>query len=400
MDVHIPAGLNQLADPYPLLAQIRANGAVCRLQNDDRAASWVITRHAEVMRALGDRRLSSDPAKDTSMRDERLADHVSRKAFARSMFTTDPPTHTRLRQAVTPFLTPERISHLRPFIEATAESLANRFAAGQTDAVDDFAAPLTVLTICRLLGIPAEEHRSILRWSHALMTEQIDEAARRRSSEGWRALAACLAECIAAQKNRPGDGLVGSLLTAPGRVRLADDEILTMTMLMLVAGHETSIGLISNAIRYLLCDQEHAQAVRNNPDAVPTALEEVLRYDGPVTMTVRRIATAEIPLSHDTIHPGDHVFLCLASANRDEHQFPAADRLVVGRRPNPHLAFGHGIHRCPGAALGLLEARIAVSLLIRRTHRMMLSVPADDLRWRQGKLRCLEHLPVHAAMHL
>lgn len=398
MDVRIPACLNQLPDPYPLLGAIQAAGPVCPV-GGSQVPSWIITRHAEVLAALDDGRLSSDPASDTRPPDDRLAGHVSRTAFAGSMFTSDPPGHTRLRRAVAPYLARRQVASLGPFIEQTASSLIDGLSGDRTDAVDDFAAPLTVQTICRLLGLPSREHRNVLRWSHALMTEQADEAARHRSRDGGQALAGFLASFLAWTKAHPGDGLISALATAPASTRLTDREILTMSMLLLVAGHETGIGLISAAIRHLLCDPQTSRALRDRPASLPRAIDEVLRYDGPVTLTVRRIATADIRYPDATIHAGDHVFVCLASANRDERQFAQPATLIIDRHPNPHLAFGHGIHRCPGAALAVQEARVAMDLLLRRTHTLSLAIPAADLHWRQGKLRCLEHLPVALTTH-
>jgi cytochrome P450 len=223
------------------------------------------------------------------------------------------------------------------------------------------------------------------------MTEQGSPSARQRSLDAGHALTDFLGQ----QAGRPGDGLIGSLVTAPPGARLSDDEIVTTAMLMLVAGHETSIGLVSAAIRHLLCDPAAARTLRQRPVAVPGAVAEIVRYDGPVTMTVRRIATADIRFQHAVIHAGDYVFLCLASANHDERRFPRAEQMVLERSPNPHLSFGHGIHRCPGAALGLLEARTALGALIRRTSSVSLAAPDSQLTWRDGKLRCLKHLPVH-----
>jgi cytochrome P450 len=396
-DARIPPGFNQLPDPYPLLARLRDAGPVCAVGNEGQTPAWIITRHTEVMQALSDHRLSSDPARDAGAPGGQLDSHVSRTTFAGSLITSDPPRHTWLRQAIMPFLTRQHVSSLAPFIEQTANSLIDGFADGLIDAVADFAAPLTVLTICRFLGLPASEYRNILRWSHDLMTEQTDQAARHRSRQGGQALALLLADFLASQHDRPGPGLAGALLAAPG-TRLTGDDILTMTMLMLVAGHETSIGLISAAIWRLLCDSETACAIRRHPEIVPVALAEILRYDGPVTMTIRRIATSCISYPDAVIHAGDHVFLCLASANRDERRFPAASQLIFGRSPKPHLAFCHGIHRCPGAALAFRESRIAIDLLIRRTRDLALAVPASELTWRPGELRCLQHLPVHTIM--
>jgi cytochrome P450 len=208
------------------------------------------------------------------------------------MFTSDPPQHTRLRRAVAPFLARRRISSLQAFIEHTADTLIDGIGGGTTDAVDDFAAPLTVLTICRLLGVPPHENHRILGWSHALMTEQTSPSARQRSLGAGQALTGFLAGFLAEQKAHPADGLIGSLVTAPPGARLSDEEILTMAMLMLVAGHETSIGLIAAAIRHLLCDPAAAQTLRQHPEALPGAITEILRYDGPVTMTVRLASTA------------------------------------------------------------------------------------------------------------
>ncbi|MBM9504355.1 cytochrome P450 [Streptomyces sp. KK5PA1] len=396
--------MTSMPDPYPLLARLRAAGDVHPLP-DAATPSWVVTGHAAVRAALRDGRLSSDPARGPGGTRPDQDNHVSRAAFARSMFTSDPPEHTRLRRTVTRTPTWQRIADLRPYIERTAAGLIGALplspAAGPADAVEALAAPLTVLTICRLLGLPSRDHHDLLRWSHELMTEQTDAATRAASTAGRQRLTGYLAGFVRdlAARHRPGavarssGGLVHDLVNAPPAERLTDQEILTTAMLLLVAGHETGTGLTSAVVRHLLCDPDRAAALRRRPLAVPAAVQEVLRYDGPVTMTVHRTALTDVRIAERVVPAGHHVFLCLAAANRDERAFPDPDTLLLDRRSNRHLGFGHGVHRCPGSSLALLETRVLTELLLR-TADLSLAVPPDALRWRRGKVRCLDRLPV------
>lgn len=385
-----PQGLTQLRDLHQLLSEIRSTGAVNRISD----STWFVARYRETVQALTDTRLSSDPSKGRCPADPDLQQHISRAAFPQSLFTTDPPKHTRLRKSVARYLTHRQAELMRPFIDHTTRSLISTVTKrGVVDAVAEIAEPISALTIGKLLGVPKADLDKIVRWSHDLWTEQLDDNARCVSANGHKALREYTAWLLQNPEQATTDGLIGKLLAADTN-RLHATEILTMVMLLLVAGLDTSISLISSTLLHLLCHADRRRLLYQSPGTIPKAIEEILRYEGPALAPVHRVATEELTLGDNTIKEGDQVFLCLASANRDERRFTQPDTVLIDRHPNHHLGFGHGIHRCPGAPLATLLTQTVVTALLHAPINIELAVHPRELQWRQGKVRCLRSLPV------
>jgi cytochrome P450 PksS len=244
--------------------------------------------------------------------------------------------------------------------------------------------------------VPAEDHRRFHRWSHALLSA---------ASSTWGLLKAvpnCWAflrysrQIIRQRRDRPGDDLVSALTQAEAAGdRLSEDELVAMVLLLLVAGHETTVNLIGNGTLALLEHPDQMERLRADPALIRPAVEEMLRYSSPVEIATERYAREDVTVAGVTIRRGEMVLAGIASANRDERQFPRPDTFDLTREPNRHLAFGLGAHFCLGASLARLEGQIAINTLLRRAPGLRLAVAAGALRWRGGLLlRGLEALPV------
>ncbi|MGX1778651.1 cytochrome P450 [Nocardia brasiliensis] len=389
----LPVGLISRPDLYQWLENVRSNDPVCFIADLDGQPGWLVTGYSAARQALSDRRLSSVVRSPTSP--TKYNDHISRRTFPGSMFTSDPPDHTRLKRAVTGALTRRTVREYQIVVNGFCEALLRGVDSHRTvDLVSELAEPLTAMTICTILGIPASDAPAIISWSHALMTEPADDAAIMISRAGDRKLSDYITRLLLDAEVHPTGGLIDSWLFGPQQARLTESELRTMIALLLVAGHETSVGLISSSILNLLLDYTYNEMVRHHPENLATAVEEIVRFDGPVVTTVRRFATTDFTLAGQRISPGDQVVISPAAANRDPATFSRPQEKILGRQPNPHLGFGYGIHRCPGADLGRMESGVALQHLISRFPKMKLSVARDQLTWRRGKVRCLAELPV------
>ncbi|GIF15438.1 cytochrome P450 family protein [Actinoplanes teichomyceticus] len=405
------------ADPHPAYASWRRTGPVRRARLPSGLPAWVITRYDDARRALADPRLSkrsypmgsglatgqgraatgapavggSRTAGAASAGD--LAPGIG-AAISQHMLAVDPPDHTRLRRLVSAAFTARRIEALRPRIEQIATELLDAID-GETEAdlIDAFAFPLPIQVICELLGVPVEDRDDFRDWSNAVVA---GSQAGPRLAPAIEAMVRYIHALIAERRAEPGDDLLSGLIQVrDARDRLTEQELSSMVFLLLVAGHETTVNLIGNGVYLLLRDRAGWERLRADRALLPGAIEEFLRYEGPVETATFRIATEDVEIGGVTIPAGDPVVVVLLSANRDADHFPHADELRLDRPPAHHLAFGHGIHYCLGAPLARLEAQIAFTALLDRHPDLRLGVPVHQLRWRPGLVvRGLERLPV------
>jgi cytochrome P450 len=381
------------ADPYPLYAALRAEAPARRLTLPSGVDAWLVTRYAEARRVLADSRLAKDPA---LMRahlktpppegDERLV--------GRHMLHADPPAHTRLRRLVSRVFTPRRVDELRPHIQQVAGDLLERMAAGSTaDLINTLAFPLPIAVICELLGVPLEDRQSFRQWSDAIVAGYVG---RERDPEAFQQLSAYLGGLIATKRRALGTDLLSDLIAVrDADDRLSETELRSMVFLLLIAGHETTVNLIGNATYLLLTHPEQWTLLRAEPDRVPAAVEEALRYDSPVQTATLRVTRQPVSLDGITIPSGELVLVCVASANRDGARIADPDRFDLTRRDLTHLSFGHGIHFCLGAPLARVEAEVALRGLLAHFPDLTLALPAHRLAWRPGMfMRGLVSLPV------
>lgn len=381
-----------VADPYPTYHRLRAEDPV----HHSPLGFWILTRYDDVAMALRDPRLAK----------EAIAAFIAARfgravpALGLSMLDRDPPDHTRLRSLVSKAFTPRVVEGLRPHIQEIVDGLLDRVQdAGAMDLIEQFAYPLPVIVICELLGVPVEDHERFKGWSLDIARglDSIllppDSEVPRRSIASRHALADYFRELIARRRAAPRDDMLSALIAAEeAGDRLSEEELLATCILLLIAGHETTVNLIGNGTLALLRHPDQLRKLRENPGLIGSAVEELLRYDGPVQRTAR-IPSEDIVIDGHTIGKGEMVMPFIGAADRDPAQFREPDRLDITRTDNRHLAFGWGIHFCLGAPLARVEGQIAINTLVQRLPKLALA--ADTPQFRQSlTLRGLSSLPV------
>jgi cytochrome P450 len=369
------------ADPFPAYERWRHAGPV-RQVLAPAGRVWLVTRYEDAKQALSDPRLSKQIFGGAG------------DALSQHMLGADPPDHTRLRRLVSAAFTSRRIESLRPRIEQITDELLDELTGkDQVDLIDAFAFPLPIQVICELLGVPADDRDAFRTWSNVIVG---GAAYRNDVPAAMTALLGYIRALIAERRAQPGDDLLSGLIQVRDEAdRLSEDELSSMVFLLLIAGHETTVNLIGNGTFLLLREPARWERLRDDPALLPSAIEEFLRFDGPVAVSTERLTTEPVTFGDTTIPAGEIVLVGLHSANRDEARFPGAGELRLDREQNSHLGFGHGIHYCLGAPLARLEAQIAFTKLLERCPGMRLAVPAETLTWRPGVLlRGLHSLPV------
>jgi len=263
------------------------------------------------------------------------------------------------------------------------------------DLIDHFAFPLPMTVICELLGVPDGDRQEFRAWSTTVLSDAPDQEVRAAST----AMADYLVDLLAVKRAKPADDLLTGLIQARDHEdRLNEQELVSMVFVLLVAGHETTVNLIGNGTLALLRHPDQLARLRQDPSLVPGAVEELLRYNGPVNLATMRYTTEPVRLGDVEIPAGEFVLVSLASANHDDRRFADPERLDIGREATGHLAFGHGIHYCLGAPLARLEGEVAFRQLFDRFPGLRLAAAPAELRWRNSTLiRGLVRLPVHLA---
>jgi len=388
-------------DPYPLFEATRAACPVQRVRLADGHDAWLVLGYDAAHQALKDSRLSKDMVAALDEDPGIVDPGLPGPALARHMMNLDPPDHTRLRRLVSRAFVPTRIAALEPSIEHIADELLDELDAAGTDSVVDlvetFAYPLPFRVICELLGVP-EEDRARLRLAFRTLFQPWSGAPPPEAVAASDTIVASLEHLVAEHREHPYDDLVGVLVTASDdNDRLTEQELLGSLFQLIVAGHDTTTSLIGNGVVDLLDHPAQLRLLRAEPDRMPAAIEELIRFTAPVPHATFRVTTEAIDLAGVTIPAGEQVLLCLGAANHDPGVFGDAAVLDITREPRPHLGFGHGIHFCLGAPLARLEARVAFNALFRRFPKLALAVDRRELRWTHGDglvLRGLDALPV------
>ena len=387
------------ANPFPWYAQLREEAPVYPVTIPSRRErAWLVTRYADVVSVLKDERLLKN--RMNAMTPEQLAQATrvppAFAALQRSLLSLDGADHDRLRALVHQAFTQRMIEGMRDQIQVVVDELLDAAAAkGSMNLIEDYAMPLPLTMIGRILGVPAADNAKFHHWTKVVVTIGTN---RDPASVGpdVMSMVQYLREQIAARRAQPQADLITGLVAAQeGDDRLSDDEIVSMIFLLLSAGHETTLNLIGSGTLALLDHPDQWTRLRDEPEVTKPAIEELLRYVCPAEMATERFTREEVTIAGVTIPQGELVIAVIASANRDPAMFDQPDTLDVARANNKHLAFGQGIHYCLGAPLARLEGQIALPALARRFPHLRLSIPPEQVRWRGGFiLRGLEALPV------
>jgi cytochrome P450 len=387
------------SDPYPFYARLRSQDPV---HWDESLGFWVLTRYADIVAVYNDPRFSR--AQGLQRGFERLNPHEQQIAepvyhsFAKTMFYADPPYHTHLRGLVNSAFTPLAVDAMRPYIQRTVDALLDTACEnGGMDAIRALAHPLPILVITQMLGLPAEERVRFKSWSDDLFAilgsvphpPELMERAARSLAE----LTDYLTALSRARRQQPAHDLLSALVGVVDRgERLTEDELVANVTILLSAGHETTSNLIGNGLLALLQHPEQAHKLRQQPDLVPSAVEEMMRYDNPVQIAYRS-AAADVEIGGKCIRKGQLVNSVLAAGNRDPRRYSDPDRFDVARDEGRHLGFGLGIHFCIGAPLVRLEAQVAFETLLRRFPELRLAT--DSWEWQEQPIfRGVKSLPV------
>ena len=391
------------ANPFPEFARLRVEDPV---HWSPAMKAWIVTRHADVKQvALNNRQISADrltPFFKTNPEYQRGSIESLVRYLNHWMVFRDPPDHTRLRRLFNKAFTPTSVENLRPNVEDIVAHLIDGMEAkarrGETvDYIADFAYPLPASVIMDLLGVPRADLERVKVWSDDIAlfigTAQVAGNKYLRAESGAKAMSDYFRVLVEDRTARPRDDMISHLVLArDDRDALSTDEIIGTAILLLFAGHETTTNLIGNGFLYSMKHRGEWERLIADPSLAPTAVEEFLRYDGP-SGAVARVAAADLEMGGKTIREGQRIFAFMNSANRDPDAFDDPERFDIGREPNAHLTFGHGIHFCLGAPLARLEAQIAATRLAERLPHIRLS--GGDPEWHDSLiLRGVKGLPV------
>ncbi|PAZ10002.1 cytochrome [Streptomyces sp. SA15] len=391
-------------DPYPNYALLRTEEPVRQVMEGKGLYGLLVTRYEDVRSLLSDPRMSKDPRNapldwQEAGKGRPLED---RTGLGTHLLTTDAPEHTRLRRLVSTAFTARRVENLRGQVQEITDGLLDGIVpTGRCELLGDFAFPLAITVICELLGVPRKDQDVFRQWTKDFRRWTNNDDSGRTGPQdarpvGLRDLLGYLTDLVDKRRNEPADGLVDALIAArDADDRLNETELLSMMSLLLIGGFETTVNLIGNGTLALLRHPDQLALLRERPELLDSALEEMLRYDGSFETATWRFPLEPIEVAGTRIEKGHPVLLSLAAADRDPAKFKEPDRFDVARAENGHVAFGRGAHFCLGAPLARLEGRIAFEGLLRRLPGLALAVPPEQLRWQRSlTIRGLEALPV------
>lgn len=368
-----------------------------------RGAAWVAFRHEDVVAILKDPRFVQDIRKFSPTEDqqEAVSENASMNKFVEwskrmpNMLSVDPPDHTRLRRLASKAFTPHTIEGLRPRIQRIADELLDAVQErGSMDLIADFAYPLPMTVISEMLGIPAADRDQFREWTRELLIASLNPSQADTVGEVLDKFVEYIKGLLADKRANPGDDITTGLVQAHDEGdQLSENELISTIWLLIIAGHETTVNLIGNGTLALLQHPEQMRLLRSDPSLLPSAVEELLRYAGPVIIG-SRFAGEDLTMHGKNIRKGEMIVVSLAAANLDPHQFSNPEVLDISREENEHLALGKGIHLCLGAPLARLEGQIAFGTLLRRLPNLRLAVAPEQLTYNPITLRSLVSLPV------
>lgn len=385
-------------DAYEIYKESRKMQPILFVKQVEIGKEWLITKYEDALPLLKDNRLKKDLANVFPQDTKNMylsidnSDHLTTH-----MLNSDPPNHNRLRSLVQKAFTPKMITQLDVRIQKIADDLiSDAEQKGTLNLVDDYSFPLPIIVISEMLGIPKEDQAKFRIWSHAVIAspetpEEIKEIEKQLSE-----FITYLQYIVDVKRKDPKEDLVSALILVENEGhKLSAPELYSMIMLLIVAGHETTVNLITNTVLALLENPNQLQLLKENPTLIDSAIEEGLRYYSPVEITTARWAAEPFQIHDQTIQKGDMVIIALASANRDETVFENPEVFDITRENNRHIAFGHGSHFCLGAPLARLEAKIAITTLFNRMPELQIKGNREEIKWQGNYLmRSLEELPL------
>ncbi|GAB6930486.1 cytochrome P450 [Paenibacillus sp. JCM 10914] len=375
-------------NPYPVYENLRQQDPIMNLHFPDGRYGWLISNYDDAVAALKDGRFTKNVAKAYGEQ------HAS--VFSTNMLFADPPDHKRLRGLVQKGFTPQRIEGMRDHIQDIANRLLDDIGSRNTmNLIDEYAFKLPIIVISEILGVPLEDQDKFRKWSNSIIS-----ASNRETSEEvlihMKEFIAYLNEWFDKVRKEPGDDMISKLVIAEEEgERLSEQELYGVVTLMIIAGHETTVNLIGNGLLALLEHPEQRTLLQEQPELIHGAIEEMLRYNGPVEFSTSRWAAEDLEFRGVNMNKGDLVVIALNSANRDPKQFDDPDLFDITRDKSMHLAFGKGIHLCLGAPLARMEGEIAINTLLRRYPELELHSSVDRLEWRPGMIvRGVKEIPL------
>jgi cytochrome P450 len=385
-------------DPYPTFGRMRQDDPVfCQPGVDGKTMIWFLTRYEDVEILLRDDvRFVRDESRVLPP-EQVYQPNELQVLLNNHMLNKDGAEHRRLRNLVSKAFTPGRVKAMRPRIQTITDQLIDGVQErGHMDLIADYAFQVPTIVISELLGVPVDDRTCFKAWSNAFVTPALDEASQAHAAQLLQEFVNYLRDLFATRRQAPQDDLISALLRAQeAGDQLSEAELFSTTVLLIVAGHETTVNLIGNAMLALLRQPETRRLLTQDSSLMEAAVEEFLRYDGPVERALVRWAAQDTVIGGQQIKKGDFVIGILGSANRDPDHFAQPEGLDVQRGSQRHLAFGHGVHYCLGAPLARLEGEIALNTLLRRLPNLRLALPESELVWRTVPMfRGLVALPV------
>lgn len=380
-------------------AQMRKSKPVFPVKMPNGHQAWFVTTYRHALEVVKDPRFIKDPHEFYEKTNYHLYHDNYREIMLSHLLNTDPPDHTRLRRLVQPSFTPQAIKARKELVESLANQLIDQIEKKGTrefSLIEDFAFPLPFLVIANMLGVPNHDHEQFRKWSNAIVEASNSPKSIQEAQPYYQAFFDYIKDLVSKRKKDPSDDLISLWIQAEEQGdKLDEKELYAMIFLLILAGHETTVNMIGNGVLAFMENREQWEMLKEDPDLIPNAVEEVLRYYSPVDITTTRFANEDLVLAGEQIQKGDLVFLVLGSINRDEDLVANGDVFDITRTPCKHMAFGHGIHICLGASLARLEGGVALKVLLTRMPELELAIPINELEYRPGILiRGLTELPV------
>ncbi|PMC34700.1 cytochrome P450 [Bacillus sp. UMB0899] len=389
--------LNQefIKNPFPVYKEIREKDPIFRFLMPNGQHAWIITSFKDASLVINDSRFVTNYPVNNDEDESNLPPHKA--IISRNLLSVNPSDHRRLRRLVQKAFTPRMIERLRGRIEEiTVDLLDGVQTKGEMNLIEDFAFPLPIKVICEMLGVPVKDQYKFQEWSNSLMESVNNPVLSQQGEEATIAFVEYLQDLIKQRRRYQQDDLISDLIKVEeeGDV-LSEHELYALVFVLIIAGHETTVNLIGNGVLALLEFPEQKEKLISNPDLIHSAIEEILRYNGPAEVSNVRWAIEDVSFGEKIIRKGEMVFIALSSANRDPSEFINPDMFDITREVNNHLAFGKGVHFCLGAPLARLEGEIAIRELLQRMPDIRLKDTEDSLEWRQGMIiRGVKEIPI------